>query len=41
MALNKQQSDLRQTETAKANEAKTAEAKQVQDQANAQLANNE
>lgn len=41
MALNKQQSELRQTETAKANEAKTAEAKQVQDQANTQLANNE
>lgn len=41
MALNKQQSDLRQTETAKANELKTAEAKQAQDQANTALANDE
>lgn len=41
MSLNKQQSDLRQTETATANASKIAEAKQLQDQTNSALANNE
>lgn len=41
MSLNKQQSDLRQTESATANANKTAELKQAQDQANNALASNE
>ena len=41
MALNKQQSDLRQTETAKANEVKTAEALKLKQDAENQLAQDE